>query len=212
MGPKAVGTFRLRRKRNGAPTSLRETHRNTTTGSFGPNCGPEESKAQPSSGRSSLSGRRQWRGKGKGRGTQAYSMEEDEEDEPPNIPEQEDLDLGSLASPKSAKSEKKTGEDIADRSSLVHRVLEGLRGDAFLVARDTGLDALATKGGLDELVDRIGKMAFPRATEEARELFRAGQRVGGPLARQQGESMVSFCSRRRRWWRILCELRACVQN
>ena len=49
-------------------------------------------------------------------------------------------------------------------------------------------------------------MVFPRATEEARELFRADQRVGGPLARQQGESMVSYCSRRRRWWRTLCEL------
>ena len=82
----------------------------------------------------------------------AYSMEEDEGDGVPNIPEQGDLDLGPLASPKSTKSEKKTGEDIDDRSSLVHRVLEGLRVDAFLVARDMGLDALATKGGLDELV------------------------------------------------------------
>ena len=146
----------------------------------------EESKAQPGSGRSLLSGKRQRHGQGKGRGTQpeeeeeeerfAYSMEEDEEDEPPNIPEQEDLDLGFLASPKSTKSEKKTGEELADRSSLVHRVLEGLRGDAFLFARDMGLDALATRGGLDELVERIRKMVFPRATEEARELFRSGQR------------------------------------
>ena len=52
----------------------------------------------------------------------------------------------------------------------------------------------------------IRKMVFPRATEEARELFRSGQRVGGPLARQRGESMVSFCSRRRRSWRTLCKL------
>ena len=41
---------------------------------------------------------------------------------------------------------------------------------------------------------------------QAKDLFRAGQRVGGPLARQQGESMVSFCSQRRRWWRTLSEL------
>ena len=66
------------------------------------------------------------------------------------------------------------------------RVLEGLRGDAFLVARDMGLETLVAKGGLDELVERIRKMVFPRATEEARELFRTGQRVGGPLARQAG--------------------------
>jgi len=104
--------------------------------------------------------------------------------------------LNSLLPPKSGKSEKKSDEDIADRSSLVHRVLEGLRRDAFLVARDMGLDALAAKGGLDELVERIRKMVLCRATEEARELFRAGQRAGGPLARQQGDSMVSYCSPR----------------
>ena len=104
------------------------------------------------------------------------------------------------------KGDKKSDDDTHDRSSLVHRVLEGLRGDAFLVARDMGLETLVAKGGLDELVERIRKMVFPRATEEARELFRTGQRVGGPLARQQGESMVSYCSRRRRWWRTLCEL------
>ena len=104
--------------------------------------------------------------------------------------------MNSLLPPKSGKSEKKFDEDIADRSSLVHRVLEGLRRDAFLFARDMGLDALAAKGGLDELLERIRKMVFPRATAEARELFRAGQSAGGPLARQQGESMVSYCSRR----------------
>ena len=183
----------------------------------------EESKAVPGSGGSSLSGKGKRYGKGKGRGTQpeeeeaedeervadertAFSMEEDEEDVGSMTPQEEEINLGSLMSPKSTKGDKKTDDDTYDRSSLVHRVLEGLRGDAFLVARDMGLDALATKGGLDELVERIRKMVFPRATEEARELFRAGQRVGGPLARQQGESMVSYCSRRRRWWRTLCEL------
>ena len=142
----------------------------------------EESKAQPSSGKSSLSGRRKWHGKGKGRGTQpeeeeaenegvavdertVFSMEEDDEDVYSRNPEdeEEELNLGSLMSPKSTKSEKKADEDTADRSSLVHRVLEGLRGDAFLVARDMGLDALAAKGGLDELVERIRKMVFPKS-------------------------------------------------
>ena len=49
---------------------------------------------------------------------------------------------------------------------------------------------------------------FPRAAEEARELFRAfkaGQRQGA-LARQGGESMLSYVSRRRRWWKLLKSL------
>ena len=122
MGPKAVGTCRLRRKRNRAPIHLcgrpiRIPRQGVSDqiadpykrrGSEVQETAAEESKAQPGSGRSLLSGKRQWHGKGKGRGTQpeeeeeeerfAYSMEEDEEDEPPNIPEQEDLDLNRFPS------------------------------------------------------------------------------------------------------------------
>ena len=93
----------------------------------------------------------------------------------------------------------------SDRTSVVHKVLEGLRGDAFLVARDLGLEKLISPGGLDLLVDRIRAMVFPRASEEARELFRAGQKIG-VLSRQYGESITSYISRRRRWWRTLQEL------
>lgn len=111
----------------------------------------EDCNAQPGSGRSSLSGKGKWRGKGKGRGAQpeeeeaedeervadgraAYSMEEDEEDAYPRTPDEEEINLNSLLPPKSGKSEKKSDKDIADRSSLVHRVLEGLRGDAFKIS------------------------------------------------------------------------------
>ena len=96
-------------------------------------------------------------------------------------------------------------QSTSDRSAVVHKVLEGLRGDAFLVARDLGLEKLIVPGGLDLLVDRIRTMVFPRASEEARELFRAGQKVG-VLSRQYGESTTSYISRRRRWWRTLQEL------
>ena len=44
---------------------------------------------------------------------------------------------------------------------------------------------------------------FPRANEEAKELFRAGQKHGGPLS---GESMLSCTNRRKRWWSVLQEL------
>ena len=67
------------------------------------------------------------------------------------------------------------------------------------------MEKLIVPGGLDLLVDRIRTMVFPRASEEARELFRAGQKVG-VLSRQYGESITSYISRRRRWWRTLQEL------
>ena len=57
----------------------------------------------------------------------------------------------------------------SDRTSIVHKVLEGLRGDAFLVARDLGLEKLFSPGGLDLLVDRIRTMVFPRASEHSLE-------------------------------------------
>ena len=110
MEPKFAGTSRLRRKQNWAPTFLRGTRRNTTTGGVSDQIADpyvrealkskklaEDCNAQPGSGRSSLSGKGKWRGKGEGRGAQpeeeeaedeervadqraAYSMEEDKED------------------------------------------------------------------------------------------------------------------------------------
>ena len=82
--------------------------------------------------------------------------------------------------PKSVTSNKaKDKDDIeADvlrmRSELVHRILEGLRGDAFMVARDLGLDKLTQENGIRNFMDAIKKVVFPRASEEARELFRVG--------------------------------------
>ena len=96
-------------------------------------------------------------------------------------------------------------------ATLVNKIVEGLRGDAFLVARDLGHEALMKPKGLETLISRIRANVFPRATEEARELFRAGQRQGGVLSRQSGESMLSYTSRRRRWWRLLIELDPSLQ-
>ena len=93
-----------------------------------------------------------------------------------------------------------------DMTETVHRVLEGLRGDAFLLARDIGLERLCKPDGLDHLLERVRQMVFPLAAQEAKELFRQGQLVSGPLSRQPGESMLSLVSRRRRWWAMLTEL------
>ena len=69
-----------------------------------------------------------------------------------------------------------------------------------MLARDVGLDALTSEEGLEDLLQKMKAFVFPRANEEAKELFRAGQKHGGPLSRQSGESMLS------RWWSVLQEL------
>ena len=114
---------------------------------------------------------------------------------------------------KSVSSSPKTIEkDLAkDRYHLVNKVMEGLRGDAFLVARDMGFDALQKPGGLRLLVAKIKASVFPRASEEAKELFRLGQVRQGVLSRQGTESMVSYVDRRRRWWRMISGLDGTTQ-
>ena len=98
------------------------------------------------------------------------------------------------------------------RSELTHRIVEGLRGDAFLVARDLGLDALSEPQGTENLIKQVRDMVFPRATEEARELFRVGQKPQGALSRQRGESMISYISPLWRWIQRCRCLSRCAQN
>ena len=93
-----------------------------------------------------------------------------------------------------------------DMSECVSKILEGLRGDAFSIARDIGLNRLLQPDGIDHLIEQIRQQAFPLQSEEASELFRQGQLLSGPLAKQSGEPMLSYIARRKRWWSTLCEL------
>ena len=86
-----------------------------------------------------------------------------------------------------------------------------MHGDAFAIARDVGLGQLTAPGGLEHVITQIKARVFPRAQEEAKELFRAGQRIGGPLARQSLEPTLSCTQRRRRWWLTLIELDPSMQ-
>ena len=86
-----------------------------------------------------------------------------------------------------------------------------MHGDAFAIARDVGLGQLTAPGGLEHVITQIKARVFPRAQEEAKELFRAGQRIGGPLARQSLEPTLSYTQRRRRWWLTLIELDPSMQ-
>ena len=93
-----------------------------------------------------------------------------------------------------------------DMSECVSKILEGLRGDAFSIARDIGLNRFLQPDGIDHLIEQIRQQAFPLQSEEASELFRQGQLLSGPLAKQTGEPMLSYIARRKRWWSTLCEL------
>ena len=97
------------------------------------------------------------------------------------------------------------------RTQMINKVVEGLRGDAFQVAKDIGMESLQGPDGVKTLVAAVRKVVFPLAHEEAKELFEQGQKFGGVLARQFGESMVQYISRRRRWWKTLKELDPSIQ-
>ena len=68
------------------------------------------------------------------------------------------------------------------RTEMIQQVLEGLREEAFELARDIGVDVLTQPGGLRKFVDELCDVFF-RASEEARELFKTGQKPRS-LARQ----------------------------
>ena len=42
----------------------------------------------------------------------------------------------------------------------MNKILEGLRGDAFLLARDVGLDALTNEEGLEDLLQKMKASCF----------------------------------------------------
>ena len=96
------------------------------------------------------------------------------------------------------------------RTDMVQKVLKGLRDEAFLLARDIGVDVLTQPGGLRKFVDKLRGVVFLRASEEARELFKTGQKPGS-LACQNQESMLSYVSRRRRWWKLLKTLDSSIE-
>ena len=120
-------------------------------------------------------------------------------------------DSGSVKSVVSAlPMDETTSYAVKARTEMVHRVLEGLRDEAFELARDIGIESLTGPGGLRAFITQMRNVVFPCAAEEARELFRAGQRHG-VLARQGGESMLSYVSRRRRWWKLLKSLDSSIE-
>ena len=86
------------------------------------------------------------------------------------------------------------------------RLLEGLRGSAFKLAQQLSIEDLGKKDGHEQLLGLLERSLKPRKDLEARELYAAGARDGGILARQPGEAMSSYVMRRRAWWTYLQQL------
>ena len=93
-----------------------------------------------------------------------------------------------------------------DRAKLGSRILEGLRGDAFMIACDMGQEALGKADAIPKLIELIRNSVYPFQEVEAAALYKVGQKKKGPLARANGESMVSYIRRRKRWWELLKKL------
>ena len=102
---------------------------------------------------------------------------------------------------------KTAGTDPDRYADAMSKVVDGLRGDAFIIAKEVGLERLWFNGGVpneeqyhydgdwdttyhagvDVLIDSIRESVFPLTTYEAKELFRQYCKPGGSLARQNGE-------------------------
>ena len=93
-----------------------------------------------------------------------------------------------------------------DKPYIGPRVLEGLRDDAYLVAKDFGLESLARADGVLKLIEKMKAHVFPSMEDEAQLLYHHGQKEGGMLSRQSGESMFAYVGRRRRWWDTMQQL------
>ena len=102
-------------------------------------------------------------------------------------------------------------KDDEKKKKYMSQVIDALRGDAALVAMDLGPDVLLKSDGFQKLSGAMKDNVFPQARAEAKELYRAGHKIRGHLARQHNEPMVSYASRRRRWRRLLEKLGSSIK-
>jgi hypothetical protein len=79
----------------------------------------------------------------------------------------------------------------ADRVAVAAKIIDGLRGEACIIAMEIGSETLLSEKGIELFIATIKDRLFPIREVEARELFRQGQKPGGPLSRATGEPMLS---------------------
>ena len=129
------------------------------------------------------------------RGAQTPTREQPDGQAGPSASPDEDEEASELSSI-AAEEELVIDNSQIDMSECATRILEGLRGDAFQIARDIGLDRLKLHDGIEHLIEMIRRRVFPLQNEEASDLFRIGQQRDGPLAKHAQEAMLSYVSHR----------------
>ena len=97
--------------------------------------------------------------------------------------------------------------DEAKAAKYVQEVMAGLAGEALQLAQDIGVKDLCKKDGIDVLIAKMQKIAFPTLRQEASQLYAIGLEKGGILSRQtaQNEPMSSYIERRTQWWKMMQE-------
>ena len=100
---------------------------------------------------------------------------------------------------------------VKARTEMVHRVLEGLRDEAFELARDIGIESLPAPGGLRNFITQMRNVVFPALRKKLVSSFvRANgtcsrtprQRVNA-VAHQPTTTMVEITKVLRLWHRAL---------
>ena len=93
-----------------------------------------------------------------------------------------------------------------DRIELSVKVIEGLKDDALKCATDLGRDVVVAPDGVLRIAEAVKASWAGKLEIATKELYREGGKKDGVLARVPGESMASYVSRRRRWYRSLTTL------
>ena len=105
-----------------------------------------------------------------------------------------------LTSAKKTEKEELRKEKLAE---LASKITDGLIGEAMKVAMDIGPETPAEEEGVEKLIEALELHIVTSKSDEACDLYHAGTQVDGKLARQYGESMMSYVARRLRWYNRL---------
>ena len=95
---------------------------------------------------------------------------------------------------------------VQDRIELATKVIEGLTDDALKCAMDLGQDKVVAEQGVTVIAAASTASWEGKMETVIKELYREGSKRDGLLARQTGESMSSYTTRRKRWYRNLLSL------
>ena len=111
-------------------------------------------------------------------------------------------------------------EDENKYADGMRRIMYALKNEPLRVAERIGIKTLIKAPstetdvdteerelcGLPRLIKEIGELIFPNSKDDAQDIFRAYNKLGGILSRQSGETMVSFVDRRHVAWQTLTDL------